>query len=199
MSEGPVAEAADAAIAGDLIVLPTDTVYGIATRPDEPEATARLFRAKGRSGQLALPVLVPSLASGAEIVDLVGPAERLARAVWPGAVTLVLPRRARSATWQLGGDGTTIGVRVPHHPLALAVLARTGPLAATSANRSGAPTPTGCEAVREIFGEQVAVYLCEDQEIRAVASTVVDLAHGEPRILRRGDLGPADLRRLLAD
>jgi tRNA A37 threonylcarbamoyladenosine synthetase subunit TsaC/SUA5/YrdC len=77
---------------------------------------------------------------------------------------------------------------MPHHPLTLAVLARTGPLAVSSANRSGAPTPGSCEALVETFGDAVAVYVCQDEPVEGTASTVVDLAHGEPRILRHGAL-----------
>ncbi len=145
----PIGEAALAALRGELVVLPTDTVYGIGTRPDDHEATARLFDAKGRPRDLELPVLVPTAAAAREIAELDVRAEALASRFWPGPLTLVLRRAGSSRDWDLGGDPATIGVRVPHHPLALAVLARTGPLAVTSANRSGEPTPSSCEGVVE--------------------------------------------------
>jgi L-threonylcarbamoyladenylate synthase len=132
----PVAEAAEAALAGLLVVFPTDTVYGIATRPDRPAATARLFEAKDREPGLALPVLVPSIDLAREVARLDRRAERLAEAFWPGALTLILPRSDASAAWHLGGDGVTVGVRIPDHPLAGVVLHAAGPLAASSANRS---------------------------------------------------------------
>lgn len=183
---GPIEEAAAAALRGELVVLPTDTVYGIGTRPDDPAATARLFEAKGRPRDLELPVLVPSTGVARRIAVFDRRAEVLALRWWAGPLTLVLPRAAPSRAWELGGDAGTIGVRMPHHPLALAVLARTGPLAVTSANRSGEPTPADCDAVAAVFGEAVAVVLCDEAPPGGLASTVLDLAHGAPAILRRG-------------
>jgi len=194
----PVEEAIGAALRGELIVLPTDTVYGIGTRPDVPEATAALFAAKGRPRDLELPVLVPSPASAADVARLDDRAHRLADALWPGALTLVLARTAESRPWDLGGDPETVGVRVPHHPLAVAVLAGTGPLAVTSANRSGEPTPAGCADLQEVFGDAVSVYLCEETPLTGTASTVVDLAHGAPAILREGSIGERTILELLA-
>ncbi len=194
----PVEEAIGAALRGELIVLPTDTVYGIGTRPDVPEATAALFAAKGRPRDLELPVLVPSPASAADVARLDDRARRLADALWPGALTLVLARTAESRPWDLGGDPETVGVRVPHHPLAVAVLAGTGPLAVTSANRSGEPTPAGCADLEEVFGDAVSVYLCEETPLTGTASTVVDLAHGAPAILREGSIGERTILELLA-
>ena len=194
----PVEEAIGAALRGELIVVPTDTVYGIGTRPDVPEATAALFAAKGRPRDLELPVLVPSPASAADVARLDDRAHRLADALWPGALTLVLARTAESRPWDLGGDPETVGVRVPHHPLAVAVLAGTGPLAVTSANRSGEPTPAGCADLQEVFGDAVSVYLCEETPLTGTASTVVDLAHGAPAILREGSIGERTILELLA-
>jgi L-threonylcarbamoyladenylate synthase len=182
----PAAEAADAAGRGDLIVFPTDTVYGIGTRPDDRRATARLFAAKGRPRELELPVLVPTATAAREVAVFDERAEALVVRFWAGPMTLVLRRTERSRAWDLGGDHETIGVRMPHHPLALAVLARTGPLAVTSANRSGARTPDACDEVHAVFEDAVAVYLCDEGMRSGVASTVVDLAHGEPRVLRAG-------------
>jgi L-threonylcarbamoyladenylate synthase len=184
----PIAEAAEAALAGRLIVMPTDTVYGVGTRPDDPAATARVFEAKGRPRELALPVLVPTTASARRIAVFDERAEKLAAAFWPGALTIVLERTKTSRRWDLGGNERTIGVRRPHHPLTVALLAATGPLAVTSANSSGSPPATGCEALRDTFGERVSVYLCEPEPLVGAASTVVDLAHGEPRILRTGSV-----------
>lgn len=182
----PIAEAADAALAGALIVLPTDTVYGIGTRPDDPAATARLFEAKGRPRDLELPVLVASRAQAERVATFDERARALAGAFWPGALSLVVPRAEASRDWDLGEDRTTVAVRMPHHPLALAVLARTGPLAVTSANRSGRPTPRTCEGLREVFGQLVDVYVCAEEALGRVPSTVVDLRGREPRILRSG-------------
>ena len=182
----PVQEAAEAALRGELIVMPTDTVYGIGTRPDDAEATSRLFAAKHRPRDLEVPVLVPSMAAAREIARFDELAATLATAFWPGALTLVLARTERSARWELGGDPSTIGVRRPRDDLAGAVLAFCGPLAVTSANRSGRPTPSVCEDLFDAFGDAVAVYLCRDEPLIGVASTVLDLAHGAPLVVREG-------------
>lgn len=174
-------------------MLPTDTVYGVGTRPDDPAATAGLFALKGRPENLELPVLVPSLGAARSIAEFDERASALAGRFWAGPLTLVLPRTETSRGWELGGDEETIGVRMPHHPLALAVLAHTGPLAVTSANRSGKPTPSTCDGVLEVFGDRVAVYLCDASPLEGAASTVVDLAHGEPRFLRVGALATEEV------
>lgn len=197
MTASVVEEAAAAAHHGALIVLPTDTVYGIGTRPDDPEATARLFVAKERPPDLTLPVLVAAPGDARHLAVFDARADRLADALWPGPLTLVLPRTSDSAPWNLGGDPATIGVRVPAHPLALAVLAAAGPLAVTSANRSGEPPARTCDELVATFGDLVRVYLCEEAPLEGEASTVVDLAHGEPRVLRAGGVEPATLSQLL--
>ena len=193
----PIEDAVRAALAGELIVIPTDTVYGIGTRPDDPAATARLFEAKARPRDLELPILVASTGTAHEVAGFDTRAEALAAAHWPGPLTLVLPRTERSRSWELGGEADTVGVRVPHHPLALAVLARTGPLAVTSANRSGEPPVSECEALERVFGEAVSVTLYQDEPLVGRPSTVIDLAHGDPRVLREGVLGTEAIRTAL--
>lgn len=195
----PIAEAAGAALAGRLIVVPTDTVYGIGTRPDDPAATARLFEAKGRPRALSLPVLVASREQAEAIAVFDRRARVLAGRFWPGALSLVLVRSEASRRWALGADPSTIAVRMPRHPLALAVLARTGPLAMTSANRSGEPTPATCEGLHEAFGEAVAVYLCEPEPLVGAPSTVVDLTGPEIRILREGAVSTEEIRAALGE
>lgn len=196
---GPLRDAAVAARRGELIVFPTDTVYGIGTRPDDPAATARLFEAKRRPHDLELPVLVPTVQAGRAVAVFDERAERLAVALWPGPLTLVLPRGADASGWDLGGDPATVGVRAPHHPLALALLADTGPLAVTSANLSGTPPAETCDQLQGIFGDRVSVYLCQEVCGAGVASTVLDLAHGPARILREGSLSHEALIDLLPD
>lgn len=199
MSEaGPLAEAVAAARRGALIVFPTDTVYGIAARPDVVAATARLFDAKARPRDLTLPVLAASIGAAREVARFDERADRLVAACWPGALTLVLPRTPRSEEWDLGGDASSIGVRIPAHPLALAVLAETGPLATTSANRSGAPPAATCDELVDAFGDEVEVYLCQDEPLTGAASTVVSLLGPSLEILRAGDVDPASLERLSA-
>ena len=190
----PVTEAARAARAGSLIVFPTDTVYGLGTAP---AATARVFEAKQRPEHLALPILVASIDLAREVARFDERADRLARALWPGALSLVLARTPLSAPWSLGGDAETVAVRVPAHPLARAMLAQAGPLAVTSTNRSGEPPATTCEGLRAVFGDLVEVYLCEEEPLEGAASTVLDLAHGRPAILRAGDIDAATITRFL--
>jgi L-threonylcarbamoyladenylate synthase len=197
--EGPLGEAVAAALRGELIVFPTDTVYGLGTCADDRAATARVFVAKQRPRDLELPVLVATVEVGRSIAVFDERAERLAAACWPGPLTLVLPRRADAAAWDLGGDPETIGVRAPHHPLALALLAESGPLAVTSANRSGHPPVQTCDELHQVFGEDVAVYLCQDDPLDGAASTVLDLAHGPASILREGVLGRDAIAEHLPD
>ena len=187
---GTLDAAAAAARRGALIVFPTDTVYGIGTRPDDAVATARLFAAKRRPLDLTLPLLVATTDDARRVAVFDERAERVAAACWPGALTLVLARTDRSRGWQLGGDGATIGVRVPDHRVAMSLLGRTGPLAATSANRSGEPPGRDHDELVATFGEAVAVYLWVDGPAASAASTVVDLTGPEPKILRRGDVDP---------
>jgi tRNA threonylcarbamoyl adenosine modification protein (Sua5/YciO/YrdC/YwlC family) len=192
-------EAAAAARRGELIVFPTDTVYGLGTRPDDRAATDRLFAAKDRPRHLELPVLVATIEVARSVAVFDERAERLAGACWPGPLTLVLARNADAASWDLGGDPTTIGIRAPHHPLALALLAATGPLAVTSANRSGLLPVQTCDELHRLFGKDVAVFLCQGDPLEGVASTVLDLAHGPASILREGVLGRDAIAELLPD
>jgi L-threonylcarbamoyladenylate synthase len=186
VTDSSIEDAARVALDGKLVVVPTDTVYGIGTRPDDPEATARLFEAKRRPEHLELPVLVPSRES-AEALGVVDPRVRaLIDALWPGALTVVITRTEASESWPLGGDPRTVGLRMPDHPVTLALLQRTGPLAVTSANISGRPTPAGCEELRSLFGTSVEVYLCDEGPLPGTASTVVDVSGKEVRILREG-------------
>ena len=193
---GPAAEAAAAAFRGELIVFPTDTVYGIGTRPDDPDATALLFEAKHRPRGLTLPVLVPTREAARAVARFDERVERVTLGTWPGPVTFVLPRTSRSAGWSLGGDEDTIGVRLPAHPLALAVLAASGPLAVTSANRSGAPPATTCDELEGAFGALVRVYLCSDEPLVGASSTVVDLTGHAPAVLREGAVAADEIARL---
>ena len=194
----PVAEAADAARAGRLIVLPTDTVYGIGTRPDDPVATARLFEAKARPHDLELPILAATAAEARTLARFDARADRLAGACWPGAADGRAPTdRGLGRAGTSGATPRPIGVRVPHHPLALAVLAATGPLAVTSANRSGAPPARTCDELQAAFGDAVEVYLCQDEPLEGLASSVVDLAHGPARLLRAGSVASEVIERFL--
>jgi tRNA threonylcarbamoyl adenosine modification protein (Sua5/YciO/YrdC/YwlC family) len=178
--------AAKALAQGHLVVMPTDTVYGVAARPDLPQAIDALFAAKARPRQLALPVLVANLAQ-AEAAGCLGPAaRRLIEAFWPGPLTLVVKTKP-GVTWQLGATNDTIALRQPAHPLALELLQLTGPLAVTSANLSGQPPATTAKAAQQQLGQSVAVYLDGGPSGAEVASAVVDLT-GKVKILRAGEL-----------
>jgi len=175
-------------------VLPTDTVYGIGARLDRPAALAALFGAKGRPRSLPLPVLVAGVDQARALGVFGGAAQRLAAAFWPGPLTIVVPR-LESLRADIGGDGTTIGVRVPDHAGVRALLELTGPLATTSANRSGEPTPPTVEGVAGVFGDAVAVYLDGGTALGGAPSTVVSLAGSTITPLREGALAFPDVLR----
>jgi L-threonylcarbamoyladenylate synthase len=171
---------------GSIVVIPTDTVYGIGALPHLPGAIEAIFRAKGRPEDKPLPVLGASTADLAAIVEFDDRAQGLARRFWPGPLTLVLPR-APGFEADLGGTGATaVGVRVPAFDLALELLVRTGPLAVTSANKSGDAPATTAEAARRALGDAVEVVI--DGGLRGgVPSTVLSLVD-EPEIIRAGPL-----------
>jgi L-threonylcarbamoyladenylate synthase len=183
-------QAAAALEQGLVVAVPTDTVYGIAARLDRPEAIARLFELKGRSREVAIAVLVHDVGQAESIGVLSDTARRLADAFWPGPLTIVVdrlhPADGRSAL-NIGGDGQTVGVRVLDHPALLDLLSRTGPLATTSANRSGMPTPAGVEGVVDVFGSGVAVYLDGGPAAGGPPSTVVR-DDGGLTVLRQGPI-----------
>ena len=184
---------------GELCVLPTDTVYGIAADAFSPAAVGRLLEAKGRGRDMPTPVLVGSLLTLDGLVDDVpDAARRLAEAFWPGGLTLVLPH-ATTLQWDLGDTHGTVALRMPQDPVALAVLTQTGPLAVSSANRSGMP-PAGdaAEAARQL-GTAVAVYLDGGPTTDTVPSTIVDLTTEVPRVLRAGAVALEQLQVLLPD
>jgi L-threonylcarbamoyladenylate synthase len=179
------------------VVLPTDTVYGVGARPDIPGATAKLFRAKGRPRSLTLPVLLPDVDAAERVAPLGARIRALAERFWPGPLTMVVPRGTPSREWDLGDERDTVGLRVPDHAVALALLAGAGPLAVTSANRSGEPTPPRCDGVQAVFGDDVDVYLCAGR-VAGRSSTVVDLTRTRPRVLRRGGIPELEIQRAWA-
>jgi L-threonylcarbamoyladenylate synthase len=199
---GPAVEAAAESIErGLLVVLPTETVYGIACRPDDPGATARLFEAKRRPARLTLPVLVPDVTSAWRLSVPSAAAHALAEAFWPGPLTMILPRIGTASAWELGEHKATIGLRVPNHPLAHDLMLRAGPLAATSANLSGRPPLSDAAGLVWTFGDRVAVYLVlpPGGVPGGSPSTVVDLTGDELVVLREGAIEPDRLRDAVAD
>lgn len=187
-----VDSAADAVVAlrGGLVVgVPTDTVYGLAVDATLADAADLLGRAKGRPSEVPVQVLVSGLGQALSIGEWSADALRVAGRLWPGAVTLVVPRRP-GVEMYLGGDGTTIGIRWPDHDLAVDLCARCGPLAATSANRHGEPPLETAVEVAEVFADEVAVVL-DGGSCPGTASTVVDLTGDSPRLLREGAVSEA--------
>jgi tRNA threonylcarbamoyl adenosine modification protein (Sua5/YciO/YrdC/YwlC family) len=200
-AEAALDAASEAIRDGGVVVFPTETVYGIGARPDDPRATSALFQAKGRPRSLTLPVLASTTSDAWDLGRATGPAVALARAFWPGPLTMVVARSARSLGWSLGDRAESIGLRVPDHRLTRSLLERIGPLAATSANISGRPPLSRPDDLFDAFGEAVAVYLVLASGVAApvgAASTVVDLTSGEPEILREGRVGSSHLLAVLA-
>jgi L-threonylcarbamoyladenylate synthase len=170
---------------GEVIGLPTDTVYGLAADGFSREAVARLFLVKRRPAVKPIPLLAGSIEQAERIGVLTGAARQAAGRHWPGALTLVVRRAPGLPDW-LGDVGRdSVGLRVPAHPAALALLERAGPLAVTSANRSGAPPAQDAAAARSIFGGEVAAYLA-GAGAGGAPSTVVDFTGRVPRVLRAG-------------
>ena len=182
---------------GRLVVVPTDTVYGIAARLDRPAGLAAIFDTKRRPAGLALPVLVADLDQARALAPVDERAVTLAAAFWPGALTMVLPRHPALAA-DLGGDGISVGIRVPRHPALQLLLAGTGPLATSSANPSGMPTPATVREIESLFGEAVAVYLDAGPAAAGPASTVVGLTGPSPVLLREGPVSLAQILETLA-
>ncbi|MFH5231582.1 L-threonylcarbamoyladenylate synthase [Antrihabitans spumae] len=183
--------------AGRLVVMPTDTLYGIAADAFDSSAVAALLRAKRRGRDMPVPVLVGSWNTIDGLVLSVRPQARdLVRAFWPGGLSLVV-QQAPSLAWDLGDTRGTVMLRMPLHPVALELLREVGPLAVSSANVSGSqPAKTAAEA-REQLGEDVTVYLDGGTSELAVASTIVDLTSDHPRILRSGAVASSDIADVL--
>jgi len=186
--------AATAAIRrGELVVLPTDTVYGVGADAFNPTAIAALLTAKGRGRDMPVPVLVSNLQMLDALVDHLPDAARaLVDEFWPGALTLVLRHTAHLA-WDLGESLGTVAVRMPADPLALELIGQTGPLGVSSANRSGHPPATTMLDARLQLGAAVAVYLDGGPRAEPVPSTIVDLTADPPRVLRAGAIAPEAL------
>jgi len=178
-------------------VLPTDTVYGIGADAFAPAAVAALLAAKGRGRQMPPPVLVPAVATVDGLCAQVPEAaRRLMEAFWPGALTIIC-RAQPSLAWDLGETGGTVAVRMPNHPAALALLRRTGPLAVSSANRTGAPAAMTAEEARDQLGDAVALYLDGGRAAGGVASTIVDATGARLRVVRAGALDLTTLRSVV--
>lgn len=181
--------------AGRIVGIPTETVYGLAVLPD-PEALALLVEAKRRSADKGIALLVDFIAQVRRLASVTPVAEALAKRLWPGALTLVLPQRADHPLPELlTGGRPTVGVRLPNHPVPRALARILGPLAVSSANISGQPDSTTAQQVVASVGDEVALVLDDGPVKGGVPSTVVAcLADGEIQILRAGAITEADVR-----
>lgn len=192
-------EAASAVLRGDLIVLPTDTVYGVGADAFSAAAVDALLAAKGRDRTMPVPVLVGSQPMVDALVDDFPEQGRaLTEKFWPGALTLVV-RHTTHLAWDLGETRGTVAVRMPDHSLALDLIARTGPLATSSANRSGHPPAATMLDARLQLGAAVAVYLDGGPSGDALASSIVDVTAGVPRLLRAGAISLEELRGVVPE
>ena len=191
-----LAAAATAVLSGELVVLPTDTVYGVGADAFSPAAVTRLLAAKGRGREMPPPVLVGSVRAASALVDNLGPwGQQLIDEFWPGGLTIVC-RAQRTLTWDLGDTKGTVAVRMPEDAVTLDLLKETGPMAVTSANLTGKPAATTAEQAREMLGDAVAVYLDGGPSAGGLASTIVDLTGDVPRMLRQGAISIGRLREI---
>ncbi|GAA3854556.1 L-threonylcarbamoyladenylate synthase [Streptomyces sedi] len=192
-------EAASAVRRGDLVVLPTDTVYGVGADAFNADAVADLLAAKGRGRGVPSPVLVgsPTVLHGL-VTDFSELAWELVDAFWPGALTLVA-RHQPSLNWDLGETRGTVAVRMPLHPVALELLKDVGPMAVSSANLTGRPAPSTCDEAREMLADSVAVYLDGGETPDNVPSSIVDVTGEVPVLLRAGAVSEEELRKVVPD
>jgi L-threonylcarbamoyladenylate synthase len=193
-----LAAAVTAVLNGELVVLPTDTVYGLGADAFSPAAVRRLLGAKGRGRDMPPPVLVGTVRAAIALVEDMGPdGQRLIDEFWPGGLTIVC-RAARSLSWDLGDTKGTVAIRMPEDTVALDLLRETGPMAVSSANLSGSESATTAAEARDQLGEAVSVYLDGGKVSGGVASTIVDLTGPQPRLLRRGAISVGRLREVAA-
>jgi L-threonylcarbamoyladenylate synthase len=192
-----IASAISALKSGRLVVLPTDTVYGIGADAFDSDAVASLLSAKGRGRDMPVPVLVGSWHTIDGLVYTVpNSARELIRAFWPGALSLVV-RQAPSLQWDLGDAHGTVMLRMPNHPIAIELLRDVGPMAVSSANISGRPAAVTAEQARNQLGDLVEVYLDAGPSEQQAASTIVDLTGAHPRVLRSGPIAVESVAEVL--
>lgn len=182
---------------GKLVVLPTDTLYGIGADAFTPEAVRALLAAKGRGPDVPPPVLVPDIRTVDGLAtDVPEHARALMKEFWPGPLTIVL-RAQPSLAWDLGETGGTVALRMPDDPVALALLAEVGPMAVSSANRHGHPSSRTVVEAASQLGASVEFYLDGGPVAGGLASTIVDCTRDEPVILRLGALSEEDVMRVV--
>ncbi|HHT41483.1 MAG TPA: threonylcarbamoyl-AMP synthase [Actinomyces sp.] len=171
---------------GGVIVLPTDTVYGIGADPYSTDAVNAVLRAKGRGRQMPPPVLISSPKDAEKVsLELNNCARALIENLWPGALTLIT-KSVPNIRFDLGDIKDTIAIRMPDHPVTLDILRHTGPLAVTSANLTGMPPATSIDQAVKYFGEDVACYIDSGPTPGPVPSTIIDVTGEQPVLLRSG-------------
>jgi len=190
-------EAAAAIRRGQLVVMPTDTVYGLAADAFSSPGIAALLAAKGRGRDMPVPVLVgaPSTLHGL-IAKFPESGWDLVDAFWPGPLTIVA-RHQPSLQWDLGDTKGTVAVRMPLHPVAIELLVSTGPLGVSSANKTGHPSATTASEAQEQLGTSADVYLDGGQTADSIPSTIIDLTGPAPLLLREGALSFEDLLKVV--
>lgn len=187
-----VARAAELLLAGEVVVLPTDTVYGVAADAFSTEATAALLAAKGRDRAIPLPVMVRTPKQLAGLAATVpSAADHLVAAFWPGPLTLVLHAQPR-LTWDIGESDGTVAIRMPQDDATLEVIRAVGPLAVTAANAPGGDPARSVEDAQDQLGAQVTAYLDGGTRPEGATSTIVDLTREAPKVLREGAI-PTEL------
>jgi L-threonylcarbamoyladenylate synthase len=192
-----IASAVSAVKDGRLVVLPTDTVYGVGADAFDPGAVTALLAAKGRGRDMPVPVLVGSWQTIDGLAFAVPEAAReLIHAFWPGALSLVV-QQAPSLQWDLGEGRGKVMVRMPLHPVAIELLREVGPMAVSSANISGRPPAITADDARRQLGELVGVYLDAGPSQQQAASTIIDLTGPTPHILREGPVGADEIATVL--
>ncbi len=186
-----------AAKRGDLVVLPTDTVYGLGTDAFSQKGPQKLIAAKGRDRNMPIPVLVghvKALDGLAQRVD--GITKALAEAFWPGALTIVVKAQP-TLRWDLGETNQTVALRMPLNPIAIELLNAVGPMAVSSANKTGQPAATNVDEAIAQLGEDVTIYLDGGQTPGNIASTIVDVSSGEIKLLRQGAIPLEEIRLIV--
>lgn len=195
-SEG-IAAAVEAARMGQCVVLPTDTVYGIGTDAFSASGVDALLNAKGRGREMPPPVLIADPAAVDGLATAVPSyARRLIEAFWPGGLTLVL-RAQPSLAWDLGDTNGTVALRIPDDEFAKDLLSQVGPMAVSSANRTGQPTITTITEAGFAFGPSVEVYLDAGTREGGTPSTILDCTKADPELLREGAISAEQLREVL--
>lgn len=193
-------EAARAALLeGRLVVLPTDTVYGLAADAFNVAGVSMIFEAKGRGRDMPPPVLVPNPRTVDGLaMAMPSYAKRLVKQLWPGALTIVV-RSQQSLSWDLGDTNGTVGLRMPDDELTLTLLAETGPLAVSSANRTGEPAARTATEAGFMLGPYVDVYLDDGERSGGEPSTIVDCTKPDPVVLREGAISVERIREVLGE